>query len=138
VVVLVACGTDAPRPRANAELKPTAPVAHSAAPPERPDPTHYEHMTADERCAAVAPRASECADELLIAETKTVAPDRAGVIEPQLRSSPPATGNEARDMIHASCLGWIHSQYPDAVIACWNVPGCKPFAACVTERLKLP
>ncbi len=94
-------------------------------------------MTADERCDATAPRATLCIDELLIARLRAVT--TSGSDESELTDGMTAnlrdrksSDREAADMHRVNCLGG--TDYAEAVLTCWAVGGCEPFAACVMRE----
>jgi hypothetical protein len=113
-----------------------------AGPP--PAPELFRAMTADEKCEATAPRATLCIDELLIASLQALAQQGSGEREladgltADLRGTK-SSDRQAADMHRMNCLGASDAVYAEAVVACWTVEGCEPFAACVTrEEAKHP
>ena len=97
-----------------------------------PDPTRYQAMRAEERCQAVAPRATPCIDELLVADMTDVMGSAGREAAQQLDDEVHkrrASGEEAAAMHRLQCAG--SPRYPDAVVACWTTETCKAFADCV-------
>jgi hypothetical protein len=105
-------------------------VAGCKGKPALPDPAAFRAMTPEAKCEAVAPRATLCIDELLVADMKDVGLDSS--ISKQLEGdvrSRRATDDEAEAMHRIRCEG--SKPYPDAVIACWTTEPCTAFAECV-------
>jgi len=101
-------------------------------------------MTADEKCAATAPRATLCIDELLIANLHALDPQVSGGSElaaevtTDLRAKR-SSDRQAAGMHRINCLGASDAAYAEAVVACWTIEDCEPFASCVTrEEAKHP
>jgi hypothetical protein len=98
--------------------------------PEAPDPASFKKMSADERCEATAVRATRCVDALMVAELEALG---SGLddLGKKMREAPRATDDEARDMHRTQCVS--DAKYADAVFACWDIKGCRPFARCVMK-----
>jgi hypothetical protein len=98
--------------------------------PEAPDAASFKKMTAEERCEATAPRATRCVDALMIAQLESLG---SGLddLGKKLRDEPRATDDEAREMHRTYCAEG--PSYADTVFACWDIKGCRAFAACVMK-----
>ncbi len=116
-------------------------AACSSKPAAPPDPQAYRAMTDEQKCAAVAPRALPCVDELMITILHAVTGDRASdpefarKIDDEIRANR-SDGDLAKTMHQSNCNGDLH--YTDSVIACWSVEGCQPFAECVSRTAAKP
>ena len=101
--------------------------------PSPPDPKAFAAMTPEARCEAVAPRATQCVDELMIADLHSVGidPALAKELETQLGNSPRAKGDEAAAMHKTRCAST--KGYPPAVVACWAIQPCQAFVDCVVR-----
>lgn len=95
-----------------------------------PDPAQYRSMSLEQRCEVTAPRATQCIEEVMEAELRTLLkhPDDAPTI---IDDHGRATGSEAAAIHRVQCAGSPRGEYQDAVIACWDRDGCREFAACV-------
>ncbi|CAN5923455.1 hypothetical protein BH11MYX3_BH11MYX3_34050 [soil metagenome] len=112
--------------------------ACSGKPPTPPDPQAYKAMTEEQKCAATAPRATRCVDELMIAHLRQLMGSDADGAElarafaddvNEKRSS----ADQADAMHRTNCVGSRGTLYQDAVIACWNTTPCEAFAKCVAD-----
>ena len=103
--------------------------------PAKPDPAAFAKMTRGQQCAATAPRAEKCADELMVADLHALGSQLGSgldALEDKLRDSPPATDDEAHEMQRLHCVESAH--FAEAVVACWDEDGCDAFAACVAKH----
>lgn len=101
--------------------------------PSPPDPEQYRAMTEEQRCEAVAPRAAECIDDLMLADLRALGADKelSREVEVDLRSKRTGTA-EAMDIARISCRGGKH--FADAVIACWAETSCDRFVRCIDQK----
>jgi hypothetical protein len=102
--------------------------------PKRPDDATFRAMNEREKCRVTTPRAITCADEIIIEQLRTMpgldnADEIAADAEKQNAKQKPLTPKQRIQVHEDSCAGIPH--YADAVLACWDVEGCKPFADCV-------
>ena len=107
-------------------------------PPTRPDEAKFRAADPTEKCNLMAPRAVRCADELLVAQLRSMGgPDGAdisGAVAEDLEKNPKQLSDEDRRAMHVNmCLGSLNDGYVNAVFDCWSVAGCKQFADCVMK-----
>ena len=106
--------------------------------PAPPDPKQFAAMSEDQQCEATAPRGESCADEILGAQLHSMA--RADPAMKELEKTvqqdldhTPTSSRDARSAMHRTmCDGEPH--YREAILACWSIDECKPFARCVMTK----
>ncbi len=96
--------------------------------PDPPSAERFEQMTDQQRCEATEPRGMRCADALLVASAEALGVEDIGSA---LRAQPRSTDDEARAMYRVQCAG--ERKLADAVLACWDIKGCRAFADCVMK-----
>jgi hypothetical protein len=104
--------------------------------PSPPDMKKYEAMSAEERCKATEPRASMCADELVVMDLRDLAGDlgseMTNAVEKDLEGKGQVDSAQAKEVHRSICRGDRTTAYMDAVVECWAVEHCKDFANCVS------
>jgi hypothetical protein len=102
---------------------------------EKPDPAELAKLEYDAQCAAVAPRAGRCANELIAADLRSLPVDEPGQRELARAAAGGArelTDHEARGIAITSCVGRADRTFPARVLTCWDEDDCTRFADCVT------
>jgi hypothetical protein len=106
--------------------------------PSSPDPAKFAAMSDEDKCIATEPRASQCADELVVMDVRDLADssgldaETAKTLEGDLEKSRRSNSDQAKGLHRASCAASRTSAYMDAVFECWAVEPCKDFANCVS------
>jgi hypothetical protein len=109
--------------------------------PARPNEASFRAAGPTEKCKLTAPRAMRCADELMVAELRSLAGGDDGgladAVAEDLKKDPkPTTKKDRRVMHEHMCLGG--PSYADAVFACWSEASCNAFAQCVMNPAAPP
>ncbi len=130
--------------RDGGSTRPPAPVSNTAASSDPsvagfgrpPTPEMLAGMTSEQRCDAVARRAIPCNDAIAVELMRHVEGGGEELAEAVKESLAAETRRrpdpDAERKIHeANCHGSRHDRFPAAVIACWDMPDCDRFAACV-------
>jgi hypothetical protein len=104
--------------------------------PDPPSPSVFAAMSPTEQCAATAPRAMRCVDELMVATVRqlTDVSKESDELAAQLEkdfASESLSSDEKLKIHHTSCEGEHDARYQKAIVACWSQPDCKAFARCV-------
>jgi hypothetical protein len=131
-LALAACGSSS-TPISNRAPDETPRTPDELPPPDR---AQLAAMSWDDRCAAVAPRAKPCLDELMIAQSAGIDPALGDAMKENLATKPAASARELEVMHRTQCAS--DDAYPAAAVKCWSRTDCKQFATCVAAELDKP